>query len=42
MPMVKDGLVSYIAICPECGERKYICAKVEDANLDFLYLKVGE
>lgn len=35
-------IVSYMAICPECNERKYICAKVEDVDLDRLYLKEGE
>lgn len=42
MPIVKDGSVSYMAICPECNERKYIRTKVEDVDLDRLYLKVGE
>lgn len=42
MPIVRDGWVSYMAICPECSERKYIRTKVEDVDLDFLYLKVGE
>lgn len=42
MPIVRDGCVSYMAICPECNERKYICVKVEDIDLDRLYLKVGE
>ncbi len=42
MPIVRDGCVSYMAICPECNERKYICAKVEDVDLDRLYLKAGE
>lgn len=42
MPIVKDGSVSYMAICPECNERKYIRTKVEDVNLDRLHLKVGE
>ena len=42
MPIVKDGYVSYMAICPECGERKYIHTKVEDVDLDRLHLKVGE
>lgn len=31
-----------MAICPECNERKYIHTKVEDVDLDFLYLKAGE
>lgn len=42
MPIVRDGCVSYMAICPECNERKYICAKFEDIDLDRLYLKAGE
>lgn len=42
MPIVRDGYVSYMAICPECNERKYIRTKVEDVDLDFLYLKAGE
>ena len=42
MPIVRDEWVSYMAICPECNERNYICAKVEDIDLDRLYLKVGE
>lgn len=42
MPIVRDGWVSYMAICPECNERKYIRTKVEDVDLDRLYLKVGE
>lgn len=42
MPIVKDGWVSYMAICPECNERQYIRTKVEDVDLDFLYLKAGE
>lgn len=41
-PIVKGGSVSYMAICPECNERKYICTKVEDVDLDRLYLKAGE
>ena len=42
MPIVRDGRVSYMAICPECNERKYIRTKVEDVDLDRLYLKEGE
>lgn len=42
MPIVRDGYVSYMAICPECNERKYIRTKVEDVDLDRLHLKVGE
>lgn len=42
MPIVKDGWVSYMAMCPECNERKYIRTKVEDVDLDRLYLKAGE
>lgn len=42
MPIVRDGWVSYMAICPECNERKYIRTKVEDVDLDRLYLKAGE
>lgn len=42
MPIVRDGYVSYMAICPECNKRKYIRTKVEDVDLDFLYLKAGE
>lgn len=42
VPIVRDGWVSYMAICPECNERKHIRTKVEDVDLDRLYLKVGE
>lgn len=42
MPIVRNGLISYMAICPECNERKYICTKVEDVDLDRLYLKTDE
>lgn len=42
MPIVKDGWISYMAICPECNERKYIRTKIEDVDLDRLYLKAGE
>lgn len=42
MPIVRDGWISYMAFCPECNERKYIRTKVEDVDLDRLYLKVGE
>lgn len=42
MPIVRDGWISYMAICPECNERKYIRTKVEDVDLDCLYLKSGE
>ena len=42
MPIVRDGWISYMAICPECNERKYIHTKIEDVDLDFLYLKAGE
>lgn len=42
MPIVKDGWISYMAICPECNERKYIRTKVKDVDLDRLYLKAGE
>lgn len=38
----RQGWISYMAICPECNERNYICVKVEDIDLDRLYLKVGE
>lgn len=42
MPIVRYGWISYMAICPECNERKYIRTKVEDMDLDRLYLKVDE
>lgn len=42
MPIVKDGWISYMAICPECNERKHIRTKVEDVDLDRLYLKEDE
>ena len=42
MPIVSNGWISYMAICPECNERKYIRTRVEDVNLDLLYLKKDE
>jgi hypothetical protein len=42
MPIVKGGSVSYMAICLECNEQKYICTKVEDVDLDRLYLKADK
>lgn len=42
MPIVRSNHVSYMALCPECNERKFIETTTDQVDLDFLYLKVGE
>lgn len=42
MPIVRGNVVQYMALCPECNERKYVLASIDQVDMDRLYREAGD
>lgn len=42
MPIVRGDVVHYMALCPDCNERKYVLTRTDQVDMDRLYLKAGD